>query len=249
MPDEVKALLGRALDGEPPLDLDRDAIFADGRARLRRRRSIAIGGAAMAVVVAVVGTSALAGGLIGQSADDLGLGASASAPPSRPPVSVTTSKARPSTTENRPPVEWPRLTDELLTGKIPWPAEVTSVRGKPGSPRGFQFDGATLELVLGSASGERLLTVRVEPPNTLRMFCRQGEYCFREEMPTGLVVRTKTDHSDGRETVFANVRMPNGEEISLIESAWGDRARPHRLLPYPLFTSIGTTPGLRGYVR
>lgn len=245
MPGDVKALLGRALDGEPPLRIDRDEVFAEGRARLRRRRSIAIGGVAGAVVAAALGTTALTGGLLGQPAGDIGPAASVSAPVvPRPPASTTTSSPQTAGGSGLT-VSWPALS-EALTRQIPWPAEVTSVHGRPGANQDFQFEGNSLMVVLESASGDRSLVVTVEPPNTLRMFCRAGEDCFREERPDGFVIRRKTDHANGTETVLVNIRRSNGAEISVVESPWGDHARPLRLLPDELFAAIGTAPGLGG---
>lgn len=242
MPDDVKALLGRALDGEPPLDIDRDAIFADGRARLRRRRSIASAGVAFAVVAAALGTTALAGGLLGQPSD-IGPAASGSAPVvPRPPVSTT--KSPPRSVGGVPTVSWPSLSDALKYHQIPWPAEVVAVRGKPGGPPDFRFEGNTLAVILSSQSGDRSLVLTVEQPTTLRMFCRVGEDCVRDERPDGVVIRRKTEHKDGTETVLVNIKRPNGAEISVVESPWGDHARPLRLLPDATFVTIGTAPGL-----
>jgi hypothetical protein len=53
--EDVKALLGRALADEPPLRLDRDEVFRQGRRKLRNRRRFEAGGAVAGVVAAVVG--------------------------------------------------------------------------------------------------------------------------------------------------------------------------------------------------
>jgi hypothetical protein len=59
--NDVKALLGRALSGEPPLTLDRDEVFRQGRRKLRIRRMFSTGGAIGGAVVAVVGAVMLTG--------------------------------------------------------------------------------------------------------------------------------------------------------------------------------------------
>ena len=59
--EDVKELLGRALAGEPPLTLDRDEVFRDGRRRLRNRRLFSSGGVAAGVVAAAVGAVLLTG--------------------------------------------------------------------------------------------------------------------------------------------------------------------------------------------
>jgi hypothetical protein len=58
---DVKALLGRALAGEPPLTLDRDEVFRQGRRRLHTRRLVSSGGVVAGVVAAAVGAVLLTG--------------------------------------------------------------------------------------------------------------------------------------------------------------------------------------------
>jgi hypothetical protein len=57
--DEVKELLGRAFGQEPPLRIDRDKVFHQGRKRLRRRRMFEAGSVVAAVMVAAVGAATL----------------------------------------------------------------------------------------------------------------------------------------------------------------------------------------------
>ncbi|MGH3861904.1 hypothetical protein [Actinokineospora sp.] len=237
MPDDVKALLGRALDGEPPLGIDRDRIFAEGRARLRRRRSVATGGAAAAVVAAVLGTTALAGGLLGPSADQLGPAQSASAPPSTP---RTTTTSKPGTV-HLAGVQWPELTDAIRSNRL-WAQGISAHRVEGLAE--LQFQGAVLTVVLDDRSGKRTLIVTIEPPNTLRLFCRAGENCTSRENPDGTAIRTKIENLSGRETAFVNVRRKNGVEVSVVESPAERDARLTILLPVPVLEAIGTHPGL-----
>lgn len=58
---DIKALLESALADEPPLTLDRDEVFRQGRRKLRNRRVFATGGAIAGAVVAVVGAVVLTG--------------------------------------------------------------------------------------------------------------------------------------------------------------------------------------------
>lgn len=60
MSRDIKDLLGAAIGDEPPLGIDRDAVFEDGRKRLWRRRAWQSGAVAAAVVVAAVGAATLA---------------------------------------------------------------------------------------------------------------------------------------------------------------------------------------------
>lgn len=102
---DMKRWLGSALSGEPPLALDRDEIFRQGRRRLRNRKLFQAGGAVTGVVAVVVG-AVLVGGLVGgepsvppaatgtapvSTTSDPGPPASQPAPTSEAPVSSTTS--------------------------------------------------------------------------------------------------------------------------------------------------------------
>lgn len=242
MPDDVKALLGRALDGEPPLGIDRDEVFAEGRARLRRRRSIAIGGVATAVVAAALGTTALTGGLLSAPAGDVGPAASASGAASPPTPSTTQSKRTPPGPGSD--ALWGQLSEAVRPGSPLWPSEVTGVRGTGQGPGEFQFRGSVLTVHLASASGARRLTITLEPSGTLRLFCRAGEDCHLQENVDGTVIRTKIDHDGERETVLVNIRRANGREISVVEAPAEDHGRPRRLLPVEILATIGTFPGL-----
>ncbi|SDI62996.1 hypothetical protein SAMN05192558_106205 [Actinokineospora alba] len=242
MPDDVRDLLGRALDGEPPLGIDRDKVFAEGRARLRRRRSIAISGVATAVVAAALGTTALAGGLLSQPAGDVSPAASPSGPV--PPLNPSTTQS-PSRSEGAGSiVVWRELSDAVRPGSPLWPSEVTGVRGTGQGPGEFQFRGPVLTVHLASSTGARRLTITLEPSGTLRLFCRSGEDCHLQENVDGTVIRTKIEHDGDRETVLVNIRRSNGREVSVVESPAADHGRPGRLLSVELLATIGTFPGL-----
>lgn len=52
---DIKELLGRALEDEPPMRIDRGEVFQQGRKRLRRRRILEAGSVVAGVVVVAVG--------------------------------------------------------------------------------------------------------------------------------------------------------------------------------------------------
>jgi hypothetical protein len=52
---DIKELLGRALEDEPPMRIDRGEVFRQGRKRLRRRRILEAGSVVAGVVVVAVG--------------------------------------------------------------------------------------------------------------------------------------------------------------------------------------------------
>ncbi|BBH66186.1 hypothetical protein ACTI_28710 [Actinoplanes sp. OR16] len=103
MPEHLKELFDRALDGEPAF-LDGEAaaqVMAQGRGIRRRRRALAIGGTAAAAVVAVVAVPGLLPGPTGPPLP----------PPQPPPAVALVAQARPECT-------WPvtsAATDVVIT--------------------------------------------------------------------------------------------------------------------------------------
>lgn len=91
--DDIKHLLGRALAGEPPLRLDRDEVFRQGRRKLRNRRRIEAGGAVTGVVAAVVG-AVLLSGLVGADEPDRDVPPAATGTATSAPRSATTEAPR-----------------------------------------------------------------------------------------------------------------------------------------------------------
>jgi hypothetical protein len=67
MSEDIKHWLGTAVDVEPPLTIDRGAVFGEGKRMVRRRRTLAAGGVAAGVVALAAGVAALAGLVHGPS--------------------------------------------------------------------------------------------------------------------------------------------------------------------------------------
>ena len=61
MSEDVKRWLGAAVDAEPPLTLDRAAVYGEGKRLVRRRRRMAAGAVAGGVIVLAAGVGALTG--------------------------------------------------------------------------------------------------------------------------------------------------------------------------------------------
>jgi hypothetical protein len=104
--DDVKAMLGRMFNAEPPLSLDRDEIFRTGRRKVRNRRLVASGGVAASVVAVVVGAATLTN-LVGGSGNEVTPAFSSTTPET--PQSVTTSP-EPGLSLPLPPTEAPQST-------------------------------------------------------------------------------------------------------------------------------------------
>ena len=69
MTEDIKHWLGSAVDAEPPLTIDRGAVFGEGKRLVRRRRTLAAGGVAAGVVVLAAGVAAVTGWLHAGSTD------------------------------------------------------------------------------------------------------------------------------------------------------------------------------------
>lgn len=215
-PDDVKALLGRALDPEPPLVLDRERVLAEGRRGLRARRTAAIGGAAAAVAVVVIGATALSGGvssLPDQRVQPAGPGSSAAASAPAPPDVVPVSSAPVPTTPTAPPpsaraadlpawtlspAEAARLSEALRAADIPWPKPVTALEPHGHAGEWHTFTPAnTADMLLLTPEGNRILTIGAQPSSESRApvgcaSARDGAPmpdCTRKRLPDGTVVR------------------------------------------------------------
>lgn len=98
---DIKELLGRALEDEPPMRIDRGEVFRQGRKRLRRRRMLEAGSVVAGVMVIAVGAITLTGPRDGMPAADqpepaptLLVTPEPTAIPSAPPPSATDQQAR-----------------------------------------------------------------------------------------------------------------------------------------------------------
>ncbi|OLR90868.1 hypothetical protein [Actinokineospora bangkokensis] len=227
---EVRAALRAAVVGEPPLALDRDAVFAAGRGRARRR-------ALVQGVAAVAFVAALAGGIA--VADRV-------AAPHRAPVA-----AGPSTAVD-PPVlglvrdraVLDRMSDALAAAPVTWPADVTGKVGGFGPWYRFS-DYATLYTTLRTPTGDRVLTVRVTGPDPAaadRPPCPVGTGdlgCRVEPLPGGALVRRQV----GRDVGFAFVRA-DGSSTLVSESDPERGSTRGQVLPDATLRQLATLPGL-----
>ena len=95
--EDIRDLLGGALDAEPPMSIDRATVIKAGKRSLRRRRLAAGAGVAAGVVAVALGATALAGPNALFGGPDLGpAGPGPSISGTAPPTTETT---RPATTE------------------------------------------------------------------------------------------------------------------------------------------------------
>ncbi len=266
---DVRRLLSAAVRGEPPLALDRAAVFAEGRRRLRVRRTATVGGAAVAVVAVVLGMSALSGAQFGMRGDvgpaappavpvPATIGAPATTSP--PPV-ATTPVAEPSVTSTERPeaTRSPTAVDPAVRGrlgvvlrdaKIPWPPGV-SVAGDGAEWFAFDESGtATFHLVAKDAA-RRIVSVRVFAGAAPPVAC--GEGCRLAPAPDGSLVSVryaKPAGSGGPVSVEVATTPGAGAGVRVVETAgFGPPWQAEPLLPDDVLVAIATIPGLAAVNR
>ncbi|MCA1654871.1 MAG: hypothetical protein LC635_00030 [Pseudonocardiaceae bacterium] len=218
---DIKDLLGRALGGqEPPLGIDRDKVFQEGRKRLHRRRVFQASGVVASVMAAAVGASILTG-LVGElneqptppAANDTGRPPVSTTTPATTPTAPTTSADPPSAATTTPGDTLPEqhattLTDALYKSAFAASDEVMSPPGLPGEPRFRVVDGRYLfEADVKRGDGEGAVQVSVEAASS-------GETMDCATLPQP----------------FANCQIISRQGMSVAVASWrGDGGEKQRL--------------------
>lgn len=245
---DVRRLLEAAVRHEPPLALDRDAVFREGRRRLRVRRTATVGGTAVAVAAVVIGMTALSGANFGLS-DPVGpavqLPAVTTAAPSPTSASATPEITAPvtMTTRQLPPRE--ELARALREGPDVFPAEVDL----EGEGRDwFAFDGsgtARFHLVADDRS-RRLLTIAVVPDSVVPPpcpyeDCQQWSY----DAETLVFVRTLPPAQEADPyAIEVTALRKAGITVRVVESAGvGPPWRKDPIMPVKSLVELATIPG------
>jgi hypothetical protein len=207
--EDVKGLLGRAFGQEPPLGIDRDAVLAQGRKRLRRRRLAEAGGVIAAVVVVAVGATTLTN-LAGSDSTQLPPAASTTvyAPPGidlpLAPTTETTKRATQlptSTPESATALSAEtahELTRQLYKGDLLSAGKVEPFGGKSGEPaflvRGTMYIYEA-DVYRSGRQGSLQIIIRVDPATPPPTSCAGGQ-C---EDITIQDVTIKVGHYQGRD--------------------------------------------------
>ncbi len=227
--DEVKALLGRALAGEPPLRLDRDEVFRQGRRGLRRRRLLSTGGAIAGVVAAAVGAVLLTGLVAGEPGRDVPPAASRGGHP----VPPTTAYSPPSTPVRTAlsPHQAVRLTSVLdASGVLAAQLKLTRADGGEVAFRaGDQAYELRTDVLSPSAEGALSVSVGRADPVT-RADCAQiGDANYGCEVRTvrgvTVAVGTSTDHRTGEKRYIVVAVRADGTRVTAIATNLSDRRR------------------------
>jgi len=249
MTDDIKELLGRAFDEEPPLRIDRDEVLKQGRKRLRKRRFFEAGSVVAAVVVAVVGAATLTN-LAGSEPERLPPAASypQSAPqegPDLPLPTVTSPTAvTPSSGAVTPPVATSgpevarQLTKALYDSKIVLVSEYEPLPGSSGTPE-FQVDDTkyVYEADVVRTKSQGYLQIVVDPAPVTAASCESvpepfGD-CELSKTDAGPVTYANYGGPDGEYRVYVSVLLANGTQLAAIASNYTLRAREAGTTPNP----------------
>ncbi len=255
---DVKALLGRALAGEPPLTLDRDEVFRQGRRKLRNRRYFSAGGAIAGAVVAVVGAVVLTGLVAEEPTPKTPPAATRTerhAPPG-PTLPLTTTPQPPSKSVPAASPEHADALTQVLFGSGAFPATL-----KPHGSSAFVPIGDTYELkadmISPDADGSLSVSVGAADPagevDCARLpDARDGCEVITERDVTVAVGQWR-DYQTGEKRYVAYAVHADGTSVTAISSNLsgarrGSGAPPASKIPVvdkPMLTKIVALPELR----
>lgn len=270
---EIKNLLGRALgEQEPPLRIDRDEVFRQGRKRLRNRRIFEAGGVVAGVVIAAVGAVTLTS-LVDDAAEKLPPAASSSvehpAPPG-PTLPLTTTESPgvlpPSTSTtagaptSEPAVSYARageLTSKLFDSGLVPADEVFTAPGTHGEPAFEVADEAYVFAAdVRNAGGEGALLVSVGPaPPDAQAGCANLPKPFGNcevSVVDGVhVALASWKSSTGEKRYLAHAARPDGSIVSAISTNLSERQRksgqePQQWAPVLDKSALGNLAALPG---
>lgn len=264
---DIKALLGKAMEDEPPLGIDRDEVFRRGHRKLRNRRFLEAGGVAAGVVVAVVGAVALSGVFSGDAERQVPPATSSrthEAPPGPSlPVTSEPSYAPRSSVEHAADLT-KALTDSGILSDI----DLKAALDVPGSPA-FQVESESWEYQLvadvvdiknSDVEGALAIEIVAAPPAGAPQGCgtppaggQNSEWSCHEEVRDGITIAVVEEKpvkgtSEHRITVAA---VREGTKVTAVSSNLSSKLRKKNLPPdgAPIVQSeqlarIVTWPGL-----
>lgn len=265
---EVRRWLDLAVDGEPALGIDKDAVLRAGHRQVRRRRLLASAGVAVAVVVVMGGVVAGQTLLGGPGPGVEQLPAAASGPTSGPTAPVGPDLPVSSPTVVLPvtaPTSVPATTDGKLVQVFTYeradhlsavfaaagliPRDMTALpTDNSRAPLEFRIqpDGYLAEATLIGARGEGSLAIRLSTGGSPRA-CAEPACGY--SLVRGMTVASRIDEADSGLVVrTAWARRADGCEVSVVSSnrpGGAETPRPNQPpLDLDLLVSIATLPGL-----
>jgi hypothetical protein len=260
--EDVKALLGRALAGEPPLALDRDEVFRQGRRKLRNRRLFSAGGAISGAVVAVVGAVVLTGLIAEEPVPETPPAATRTerpAPPG-PTLPLTTTQQGPSTsyTPLEPTADHASALTRALLATLPADARPSRLDGEPPrfKPAQDTYEFAA-DIETGTADGSLSVSVG-SAPAAAEAACAQvadanAGCAIRTARDVVVAVGTWKDHGTGEKRYIVYAVRRDGTSVTAIATNLSERRRtygknpadPAPVVDAARLAEIVTLPGLR----
>jgi hypothetical protein len=257
MNDEVREMIARALDGEPPIGIDYESVRAAGRRRLTRRHLGVAAGAALGVVLVAstavtVSHLAAAPPPAGQTGSPPATTVSTSAPAEpgcvMPKMTGGFSDPPSGTASPEALAEAARLNEAFGRMTLPLPAGVTMDPAKPKLCAITNSWGATF--TLRSPAGERLVLLEVKPrfgqqPNS----CGPADphvRCATHPIPGGVGLITEDKPATTSPSLVYATAWRADDTIVTVGETGGEGAHPTpRILSDDAMIAIATAPELK----
>lgn len=229
---DIKGLLGRALEDEPPIRIDRAEVLRQGRKRLRRRKLLEAGSVVAGVVAIAVGAITLAGPRHDERG---GIPAASGDQPEQasPTLLVTPVPAEPSLEDSAPPATSDQHAMDMTVALTEFlPAEMALEPMPGGVDPGFLATDGVYQLAADvvSPEGEGSLHIAVAPAKTddqtdCVMFAEDYQEC--ELISSGMdVVAVATEQFDnGEQRYVAYVSRPDGTTVNAVITNLSERQR------------------------
>jgi hypothetical protein len=256
--DDVKALLGRAIAGEPPLALDRDEVLRAGRRKLRNRKLFTAGGAIAGAVVAVVGAVVLTHVVTEEPVPETPPAASRTERPAPPGLTLPLTTEAPSSAPVRPSAEYADMLTQNLLGALPGDAVTSRTDGAEvrfaAARDTYEFEA---DVRTSSADGSLSVSIGATDPGAT-VTCDQlpdanGGCTVSSEGGMLVAVGTWKDPGTGEKRYIAYAVHPDGTSVTAISANLSEKRRQYDKLPTDAtpviddeqLVAIVTLPGLR----
>jgi hypothetical protein len=256
--DEVRAMIGTALDDEPPVGIGYDSVHAAGRRRLARRHAGFLGGAVLGVV-AVATAAVTVGQLVAGPSNAPGGGppatsTSATAPaPAGCTVPAMTGGFSSAPDGSASPAELAesgRLTQAFARFALPLPAGVTAEPAEVKLCAIKESWGA--ELTLRSPGGDRAIFIEVRPragqaPGECATFGGRVT-CTPRTLQDGTAIRlSETPSVDPTQPTIIQVEAwrPDDTVVRVMETGSEGTPAGLRILDDDALIAIATAPELK----
>jgi len=222
---DIKELLGRALEDEPPMRIDRGEVFRQGRKRLRRRRMLEAGGVVAGVMVIAVGAITLTG----PRHDDL---PAADQPEPAPTLLVTPeTTALPSVAP--PPVPTEQQALDMTVALTEFLPEEMALEPMPGSDdAGFRATDGVYQLaadVVGpEAEGSLHIAVapaKIDDQTDCVVFAEDYQECQLVGTETEPVAVATEEFDNGEQRYVVFVARSDGTTVNAVITNLSERQR------------------------